>query len=196
LIYARQSGFRSNHSTETALIKIADDLLFNLDNNCIIGMVMIDYRKAFDMVDHMLLLKKLAAYGVDNDALQWFGSYLNDRQQVVKLGNKHSSAAFIRHGLPQGSILGPLLFITFINDLPLYVTSSNVDLYADDTTLTSSTKFDTIDSLQETLNSSLADADSWATSNKLPINESKTKVIVITGKRLHSKLNGGNNLKC
>ena len=159
-------------------------------------MVMIDYRKAFDMVDHMLLLKKLAAYGVDNDALQWFGSYLNDRQQVVKLGNKHSSAAFIRHGLPQGSILGPLLFITFINDLPLYVTSSNVDLYADDTTLTSSTKFDTIDSLQETLNSSLADADSWATSNKLPINESKTKVIVITGKRLHSKLNGGNNLKC
>ena len=138
LIYIRQSGFRSKHSTETALIKIIDDLLFNLDNDRVSGTVLVDYRKAFDMIDHTLLLKKLEVYGLSRDSLQWFTSYLKDKRQFVKLGDKQSSVAIVRHGILQGSILGPLLFIAFINDLPLYVISSRIDLNADDTTLISS----------------------------------------------------------
>ena len=141
LIYIRQSGFRSKHNTETALIKIIDDLLFNLDNDGVSGMVLVDYRKAFDMIDHTLLLKKLEMRGISRDSLQWFTSYLKDRRQLVKLVDKQSSVAIFRHGIPQGSILGPFLFIFFINDLPLYVTSSRIHLYAADTTLTSSTNY-------------------------------------------------------
>ena len=148
LIYITQSGFRSKHSTETALIKIIDDLLFNLDNDRVSGMVLVDYRKAFDMIDHTLLLEKLEVYGLSRDSLQWFTSYLKDRRQLVKLGDKQSSVAIVRHGIPQGSILGPLLFIVFINDLPLYVTSSRIDLYADDTTLSSSTNYSSIRRLE------------------------------------------------
>ena len=123
LIFIRQSGFRSKHSTETALIKIIDDLLFNLDNDRVSGMVLVDYRKALiDMIDHTLLLKKLEVYGLSRDSLQWFTSYLKDKRQFVKLGDKQSSVAIVRHGILQGFILGPLLFIVFVNDLPLYVT--------------------------------------------------------------------------
>ena len=76
LIYSKQSGFRELHSTETALIRIIDELLFNLDNNRVSGMILIDYCKAFDMVDHVILLDKLHAYGLDNTSLSWFQSYL------------------------------------------------------------------------------------------------------------------------
>ena len=189
LIYTRQSGFRPRHSTETALIKVIDDLLFNLDNDCVSGMVLIDYRKAFDMIDHTLLLKKLEVYGLSTETLQWFTSYLTNRRQLVKLGDKQSNLANVPHGIPQGSILGPLLFIVFINDLPFHVTSSTIDLYADDTTLTSCANYSSIDKLEQNLNSSVAEIAEWAASNKLPINESKTKAILITGKRLPSKIN-------
>ena len=123
------------------------------------------------------MLKKLEMYGISRDSLQWFTSYLKDRRQLV------------RHGIPQGSVLGPFLFIVFINDLPLYVTSSKIDLYADDTTLTSSTNYSSIGRLEGTLNSSIAEIVDRAASNKLPIDEGKTKAMLITGKRLASKIN-------
>ena len=85
LIYIRQSGFRSKHSTETALIRIIDDLLFNLNNDSVSGMVLVDYRKAFDMIDHTLLLKKLEVYGLNRDSLQWFTSYLKEIKDAIWL---------------------------------------------------------------------------------------------------------------
>ena len=98
LIYIRQSGFRSKHSTETALIKIIDDLIFNLDNNCVSGMVLVDYLKAFDMVDHTLLLKKLEVYGLNRDSLQWLTSYLEEIKDAIWLSwetNSQVSLLFV-----------------------------------------------------------------------------------------------------
>ena len=152
LIYARQSGFRKGHSTETALIRIIDELLFNLDDDKVGGLVLIDYCKAFDMIDHAILLDKLNAYGVTGLSLEWFKSYLSERRQLVTLAGTKSDIATVRHGVPQGSILGPLLFIVFINDLPLHVSSCKIDLYADDTTITSFADYRNMSFLQGSLN--------------------------------------------
>ena len=188
LIYSRQSGFRKHHSTETALLRIIDDLLLNLDDNKVGGLVLIDYCKAFDMVDHAILLEKLNVYGVNGSSLTWFKSYLSERRQLVSLPGTKSDITTVRHGVPQGSILGPLLFIVFINDLPLHVSSSDVDLYADDTTITSYADFRNMSKLQDSLNKAVSEVLSWASANKLPINDKKTKVLVVTGKRLLSKI--------
>ena len=151
-------------------------------------MVIIDYCKAFDMVNRELLLKKLEAYDIVNTELEWCRCYLTGRKQVVHLGGKESGEAPMEHGVPQGSILGPPFFILFINDLPLHV-SSHVDLYADDTTLTASAHFNNLSELKLSLNISANKIHPWADSNKLQINESKSKVLKITGKRLASKIN-------
>lgn len=164
LIYSKQSGFGKLHSRETALIKIIDDLLFNLDNDRVSGMILINYCKAFDMVDHLVLQDKLYAYGLDNTSLTWFQSYLSDRHQFVSMSDKESTTSIIPHGVPQGSILGPLLFVLFINDLPLHVSSANTDLYADDTTLTCSVNWMDMDRLQTSLNAAVSETVHWATS--------------------------------
>ena len=101
LIYPRQSGFRKRHGTETALIRIIDELLFKLYGNKVCGLVLVDYCKAFDMVDHAILHDKLNAYGVDGSSLAWFKSYLSDRRQLVSLAGTMSDMTTVRHGVPQ-----------------------------------------------------------------------------------------------
>ena len=139
------------------------------------------------MVDHELLLKKLEVYGIVNHELQWCQPYLLNRKQAVRLSGKMSSEVVMKYGVPQGSILGLLFFILFINDLPLHVTSQ-LDLYADDTTIIDSSDFSNISNLELSLNSSVSEVQHWANANKLPINESKTKVLLITGKRLAPRI--------
>ena len=135
LLHRFQSGFRKFHSTETALIRLVDQLLFDLDKNRASGLVFIDYKKAFDLIDHGLLLEKLKAYGVRDYEMELLRSYLSGRTQYVHINGCHSSPRTVSAGVPQGSILGPILFLLFINDLPSAAQHSTVDIYADDTTL-------------------------------------------------------------
>ena len=189
LIYSNQSGFRKKISTETALTHIVDSLLFNLDKNHVTGMGMVDYKKAFDMVDHSTLLKNLEEYGLEPNALSRFRSYLTDRKQLVTFKGQSSTARTVTTGVPQGSVLGPLLFVIFINDLPLYI-NMQVDLFADDTTHLASADYTCIDELKEKLSHEVSNVDDWTTVIKLLRDSLKTKIktILITGKRLKTKL--------
>lgn len=171
IIYRNQSGFGKQHSTEMAIPYIVDTLLFNLDGNKIDALVLVDYKKAFDMVDHAILLSKLEAYNFDSNSLLWFKSYLTDCSQLVSFMGQSSSLRRITTGAPQGSILGPFLFTMFINELPLHV-NTPIDLFADDTTLLASSN--NVQDLENILSCEVAKVDEWSTNNKLPLNCSKT----------------------
>ena len=135
-----------------------------------------------------LKLTDRTGYGLAGETMRWFQSYLADRHQLAYLGGCVSEMGLMKHGVPQGSILGPLFFTVFINDLPLHVSSSEIDLYADDTTITSSADCGSMGRLQESLNTSVSEVFNWALANRLPLNEKKTKVLTVKGKRLSTKI--------
>ena len=159
LLYATQSGFRPGHSCETALVGMINRWLRAVNEDSMAGVVMADFKKAFDLVDHNLLLKKLKHYRLSDvlkklkhyrlsdETLNWFSSYLLGKKQKVSIGNFLSEDENIINGVPQGSILGPLLFLLFVNDLHLYTDKVALNLYADDTTL-----YTTAKSIQEIKN--------------------------------------------
>lgn len=153
LLANAQSGFRPCHSTLTALLDITNDWYSNMDNGLLNGVLFLDLKKAFDTVDHEVLLQKLKLYGVDTLSLKWFQSYLTGRKQRTHVNDALSDYCSVVCGVPQGSILGPLLFLVYINDLPECGLASTPRLYADDTCLTLTSR-DPID-LQSKLNSDL-----------------------------------------
>ena len=116
-MYNYQFGFRSNHSTTLALIEVLDKIYKNLDQqNYVIG-TFFDLSKAFDTVSHEILLQKLSYYGIRGNALSWIKSYLNNRQQYVSIDKTNSATKVVSYGVPQGSVLGPLLFLLYVNDI-------------------------------------------------------------------------------
>ena len=131
-LYDMQYGFRSGRSCEHALLKAQHILLESLSKKQISLLLLIDFSKAFDMVEHTILLRKLEHYGIRGLALKWMHSYLKNRSQFVRLSGENSSIKHMQYCVPQGSILRPLLFIIYINDLPNIFNRAKFILYADD----------------------------------------------------------------
>ena len=129
-----QSGFRKIHSTDSWLTFLHDKILKGFDKGLMTGMILIDLQKAFDTIDHDTLLKKLSAIGFSNHTIGWFKSYLPNRFFRVNLGTCYSDPCNITCGIPRGSILGPLLFLIYVNDMP-QTAKSNLFLYTDDSCL-------------------------------------------------------------
>ena len=135
LFYTSQYGYRKGHSTELAALELADRLSQHLDKGEIPIAIFLDLSKAFDTLDHKILLSKLNYYGIKGTALKWFESYLSNRYQYVIYENTKSQQSQLFTGVPQGSVLGPLLFLIYMNDISNASDKFNSVLFADDTTL-------------------------------------------------------------
>ena len=177
LLTEHQSGFRPKHSCETALHNIIDNWLCNIDAGKLTGVLFIDLSKAFDTVNHDVLLKKLLSFGICQNTFNWFSSYLRNRTQCVKWKGVLSKEKNVTIGVPQGSILGPLFFILFVNDYPKCLKHSTVTIYADDTTQDVSDK--SIDVIEKKLHEDLLNSMNWMSRNKLTMNLKKTQCMLI-----------------
>ena len=183
-----QFGFRKRYNTELAVTLFTDNIRREMDHGKLTGAVFIDLQKAFDTVEHSIILKKLPYYGISSAELIWVKSYLKDRYQFVQCGNSRSSCQLVKYGVPQGSILGPLLFLIQINDLTKVVKECNIQMYADDTVIYVSHK--NISVVEEALTTDMANIAKWLENNRLIINlkRGKTETMLFgTAKRLHSK---------
>ena len=182
LLSDSQFGFRKFHSTATALLDCTNDWYMNLDRKMFNLVVLIDLKKAFDTVDHQILLKKLELYGIKGQALSFLESYLSNRNQKCQIQGSVSSEKLIKCGVPQGSILGPLFFLLYINDLPQCLDKTKPRLFADDTNLTVSG--DSITDLETAVNSDLEKLRKWLIANKLSLNVAKTEFMLIGSKQM------------
>ena len=191
LIHPYQSGFRPKHSCHTALVHLCDTWLNAINKSEMIGSVFLDFKKAFDLVNHHVLLKKIAQYFPNSTLFKFLESYLSNRSQYVFLNGSTSAKKTITSGVPQGSILGPLFFLIYINDLPLHLyihplhpnTKTNNELFADDASIYSMNK--NISTINKSLQLSLNLAYDWCKANSMVIHPDKTKCMIITSRQKH-----------
>ena len=175
-IYELQFGFRSKHSTGHALTDLTEAIRKAMDESSYAVGVFIDLQKAFDTVDHNILLSKLDHYGIRGVSNNWFRSYLTNRQQYVTVNGKDSDLRIMKFGVPQGSVLGPLLFLIYINDLYLSIKHSTARHFADDTCLLIKSK--SLKRMKKLLNQDLKSLNAWLKANKISLNASKTEILI------------------
>ncbi len=181
ILYKSQYGFRAGHSCEHALLEAQHKIHRALEKKQVTALLLLDFSKAFDMTDHEILLRKLEHYGVRGLTLSWFESYLTNRRQYVHVNNCDSTTQSLNFGVPQGSILGPILFIIYINDLPNISTLAHCIFFADDANLIISA--DTYEELNIIVNIILNLVQEWVSNNGLKLNNLKTKYMIFTNKR-------------
>ena len=175
-IYSMQFGFRKKHSTIDTLINITEAIRIALDTGKFACGIFVDLQKAFDTVDHNILLRKLDHYGIRGLSNSWFKSYLSNRKQFVSILGFNSIENVIKHGVPQGSVLGPLLFLLYINYLHVAIKNSLVHHFADDTNLLMVDK--SLKSLQKKVNFDLKMLNHWLNANKICLNAKKTEYVL------------------
>ena len=185
--YEQQYGFRAGRSCEHALLKAQSILLNSLNKNQISLLLLIDFSKAFDMVEHSILISKLGHYGIRGNALNWLRSYLENREQFVSVNGKDSSRKRITYGVPQGSILGPLLFVIYINDIPEIFKLAKFILYADDANIivTGNSMAEIHEKISELSNILLK----WVDCNGLALNLKKTTYMVFSRQKINQNFN-------
>ena len=170
----------------TCLLKGTSDWYIDIDNGRYTVMIFIDLKIAFDTIDHQILLDKMQFYEITGHAHKWFSSYLGNRKQYCRVNGTTSSIENIDIGVPQGSCLGPLLFLLYINDLPFALKKVKATMYVDDTAISYSS--DTSDELDLVINEELSCIEKWLQGNKLSFNVVKTQAMIIGSKPKIKKL--------
>ncbi|WP_419634815.1 RNA-directed DNA polymerase, partial [Thiolapillus sp.] len=177
-----QSAYRPKHSTETALLRVLNDLLTASDSGSISILTLLDLSAAFDTIDHSILLTRLdSTFGIRDLALSFFRSYLQDRTQVVTVNGIKSSPSLLTCGVPQGSVLGPILFILYTQPLSDVISHHSVShhMFADDTELYKSDSPSEAFTLSRTIEACISDVKVWVVQNKLQLNDDKTEILLI-----------------
>ena len=171
--------YRERHNTQTALHKVLDDWYYNIADGLLTSVCSFDIKNCSDTINHSILFKKMEKYGFASDTADWFRSYLLDRQQLVACHNKLSGKRQLNIGVPQGSVLGPILFLLYyVNDINMYVDLGACNLYADDTLVYCSAN--NINELQECTQKCVTAIKEWYDNNRLVINASKSSIMVVT----------------
>ena len=176
ILYDSQYGFREKHSTENILINIVNQIQPHFDKGMLSCGVFIDLKKAFDRIDHCILLQKLYHYGIRGIINDWFHSYLTDRVRSTKIGSEVSTKLTTACGVPEGSVLGPLLFLLYVNDLCRSSDKLSFYLFADDTNLLYADR--DINSLEKVVNAELSRVQEWLVANKLTVNAKKSNFVI------------------
>ena len=174
LLDARQGGFRPGHSTSQTCAYFTEDLYTAINNKMITIAVYIDAMKAFDTVNHQILIKKLTKLGISGILLKWLRNYLTNKKQCTIANGKTSEYRNINCGVPQGSVLGPLLFLVYINDISSSILNSKISMYADDTVVYIS--HSDLEIAIALIQSDLSNLYTWCNRNKLTINCKKTNI--------------------
>jgi len=191
LIPSLQSAYRVNHSTETAVLRVLSDILLALDQGDFTALALPDWSVAFNTVDHSSLLRRLRiSYGICGSALSWMRSYLCDRSQFVHSLTTSCRSTTLRRGVPRGSVLKPILFLTYTADLLCVITKHGLRprLFADDTQVYASSALTGVDALQSKLSTCLSDIGEWVSANRLQLNAVKTGA-VHSGRSISYRLN-------
>ena len=184
-----QSAYKPNHSCTTALLKIIDDVLDSYDESDATLLILLDFSKAFDTVNHRLLLEKLSILGFQKNALDWVESYLSGRKQRVKAGNDESDWLNINNGVPQGSILGPLLFTILVSDIRQYIQFGSYHSYADDLQLYLPIKPANVNKNIELINQDLNRIGEYCKRSALRINEGKCYYMFLGSRQAIKQIN-------